>query len=466
MRWRLGIPAAILLVAVVVSVAIVAEESADGAETTYTLSFNANGGGGAPSALKGTSSDGSYTFTVPETVPTNPGLTFKGWATTANGSAAVQPGESYTVSKSTTLFAVWEGRYTLNFNANGGEGAPSSISTVRAGGAEFTIPYEWPVKSGKAFKGWGSTSSGSVAYKPGSIIKINKSSVTLYAVWSDSPNTLTVNFVGGGELQPIVCESRDFSFAVVLPVAQEWTDEMFEGGSNAFRGWSSGKQHGSSVYEVGENTVQWGSPTLDLHAMWSVKAVRATLTFDANNGEDAPADMAGQTIGDSHVFIIPDGIPTKFGYLFKGWAANPTATSAAVRPGEQYTVATSSDGYAYEASVTLYAVWQQQVYISSQPETLLIKGEKWEYTPTTPFTIYTLTVTGPSWVKKASLANKVSGTPTEAGEYEVSLKATKIGYADYIQTFTLKVIDAWPVLEFMSDPSVSGQYLYVQEESE
>ncbi|MBR2254804.1 MAG: InlB B-repeat-containing protein [Candidatus Methanomethylophilaceae archaeon] len=50
------------------------------AETyTYKLSFNANGGTGAPSDIVLSSSNASETFTVPSTVPVRQGMSFDGW---------------------------------------------------------------------------------------------------------------------------------------------------------------------------------------------------------------------------------------------------------------------------------------------------------------------------------------------------------------------------------------------------
>ena len=72
--------------------------------TTYTVSFNANGGTGTMADVTGVS--GSYTlpactFTAPA------GQQFKGWATSANGD--VITGTSINVTANTTLYAIWSG---------------------------------------------------------------------------------------------------------------------------------------------------------------------------------------------------------------------------------------------------------------------------------------------------------------------------------------------------------------------
>ena len=70
--------------------------------TTYTVSFNANGGTGTMTAATGIS--GNYTlpangFTAPADQQ------FKGWATSASG--AVITGTSINVTENTTLYAIW-----------------------------------------------------------------------------------------------------------------------------------------------------------------------------------------------------------------------------------------------------------------------------------------------------------------------------------------------------------------------
>ena len=71
--------------------------------TTYTVSFNANGGTGTMADVTGVT--GSYTLpTCTFTAPS--GKQFKGWATSASG--AVITDASITVTADTTLYAIWE----------------------------------------------------------------------------------------------------------------------------------------------------------------------------------------------------------------------------------------------------------------------------------------------------------------------------------------------------------------------
>lgn len=72
---------------------------------TYTVSYNANGGSGAPSSQTKTY---GVNLTLSSTVPTRAGYAFKGWATSSTGAVAYQAGGTYTANSAVTLYAVWE----------------------------------------------------------------------------------------------------------------------------------------------------------------------------------------------------------------------------------------------------------------------------------------------------------------------------------------------------------------------
>ena len=82
------------------------DEDGGDPQTTYTISYNANGGTGAPAAQ---TKMHDTPLTLSSTRPIRSGYTFKGWATSATATTAqYQPGGQYTANASTTLYAVWE----------------------------------------------------------------------------------------------------------------------------------------------------------------------------------------------------------------------------------------------------------------------------------------------------------------------------------------------------------------------
>lgn len=149
------------------------------AKPSYTVSYNANGGSGAP---------GSQTkwygqnLTLSWDRPSRTGHSFAGWATSASGGVAYQPGSVYTGNAGLTLYAKWNAdTYTVSYNANGGSGAPGN--QTKTYGVNLTLSSTKPTRTNYNFLGWStSASSSSVSYNPGSVYTGN-SAITLYAVW-------------------------------------------------------------------------------------------------------------------------------------------------------------------------------------------------------------------------------------------------------------------------------------------
>jgi uncharacterized repeat protein (TIGR02543 family) len=84
----------------------------------YTVTYDANGGRGAPSSQ--TKTHGTA-LTLGTTVPTRAGYTFQGWATSKDGAVAYQPGGEITAEKEVTLYAVWQ-RNKKSFGDADGDG--------------------------------------------------------------------------------------------------------------------------------------------------------------------------------------------------------------------------------------------------------------------------------------------------------------------------------------------------------
>lgn len=180
-------------------------------ETDYTLSYNANGGTSAPGAQTGSSTTGSYTFTVASGVPTWENHTFLGWATTSGATAAAySAGDTITLQKnspSQTLYAVWQEDaiptdYTLSYDANGGTDAPAAdtASTTEASHT-FTVASAEPTWENHTFLGWADAATAdTAAYQGGEEITLYAAAPakTLYAVWEKS--TANIPEAPGGEL--------------------------------------------------------------------------------------------------------------------------------------------------------------------------------------------------------------------------------------------------------------------------
>ncbi len=148
------------------------------AKTSYKISYNANGGSGAPSAQ--TKWHGTN-ITLSSTKPTRTGYTFKGWATSVSGSVAYASGANYTANAAVTLYAVWQAiTYKVTYNANGGSGAPGQ--QTKTYGVTLKLSTAKPTRTNYNFKGWSKTASGAVVYAAGANYTAN-ATITLYAIW-------------------------------------------------------------------------------------------------------------------------------------------------------------------------------------------------------------------------------------------------------------------------------------------
>lgn len=166
------------------------------ARPTYTVSYNANGGSGAPSSQ---TKQHDITLTLSSVKPTRSGYTFAGWGTSATDTGVkYSAGGQYTENSNVTLYAIWTNaaKLTITYNANGGSGAPSSqthlINTVsKISGAK-------PTRDKYVFLGW---STSSTATTPTYIVDgqytnnsfTNGATVTLYAVWMKKSPSIYIN---------------------------------------------------------------------------------------------------------------------------------------------------------------------------------------------------------------------------------------------------------------------------------
>jgi len=74
---------------------------------TLTLHFDANHGRRAPADQIAETDTGSATIVIPSQKPTRFGYVFQGWSTSAAGPLQYRPGSSITITRDTTLYAVW-----------------------------------------------------------------------------------------------------------------------------------------------------------------------------------------------------------------------------------------------------------------------------------------------------------------------------------------------------------------------
>lgn len=234
----------------------------------WTVSFNANGGSGAPgNQYKYYGSN----LTLSSTKPTRAGYTFNGWNTNSSGSGTnYSAGSSYTSNSSTTLYAKWAGNTYYVFykqgTATGGWSTSTyatqsrtfpnattlrtnSMTKSETNDATYTVTYD--------YNGSGQTSSTATAYK--------KRSYTADG-WTTTSGSTTKNYANGASfgsssttsltLYPCFSQSTyDSSITAPSPTRAGYT----------FTGWYTAANGGSKVADAGGSWTPGSTRTVYAH---------------------------------------------------------------------------------------------------------------------------------------------------------------------------------------------------------
>lgn len=230
------------------------------AKTSYTVSYNANNGSGAP---------GNQTkwygenLTLSSTKPTRTGYTFNGWNTKSDGTGTnYSSGGTYSSNSALTLYAKWTiNTYTVSYNANGGSSTPSSQtknygSTINIAGAI--------TRTGYTFGGW--NGSDGVHYSAGAPYSGNYN-LTLTAGWII--NTYTVSYNANGGSGAPSNQTKTYGQNLILS-----STKPTKSGYN-FKGWAT-SQNGAVVYQPGSTYTNNSGVTL--WAVWELAYVKPRIT--------------------------------------------------------------------------------------------------------------------------------------------------------------------------------------------
>ena len=292
--------------------------------TTYTVSFDANGGTGTMADVTGVSGE----YTLPANGFTAPaGKQFKAWSV---GGSEKAVGDKITVTANTTVTAVWENTpvvtYTVSFDANGGTGTMADVTGVSG---EYTLPANgFTAPAGKQFKAW---SVGGVEKAAGDTITVN-ANTTVTAIWENIPVvTYTVSFAANGGTG---------TMADVTGVSGEYTlpaNGFTAPSGKQFKAWSVG-----GVEKAAGDTITVNANTT-VTAIWeNIPVVTYTVSFAANGGTGTMADVTGV----SGEYTLPaNGFTAPSGKQFKAWSVD----------GKEKAV---GDTITVTADTTVKAVWE------------------------------------------------------------------------------------------------------------
>ena len=315
--------------------------------SSYTVSYNANGGSGDISDDTGASidlSDGSG-FTPPSA-----NYSFAGWNTDEHGTGTSYSSGQTGVKADLTLYAVWTQNGTID--ANGGSAAGAYTATYNKAGIEITTA---PTNAGYAIKGYYEAGTGDalVATTAGALQTSTTytdasgywthtgATPTLYTQWENTHElTVNVNDADMGSAEAEETTIAEGSTTSVTATANS---------GYKFRNWTvSGT--GATLTSTTDNptTLTMGSTDATVTASFSALE-HYTITY--NKGEHGSGDaIANGDKTEDADFTLSSSTYTYAGHLQTGWATTDGGEKAYELGGT----------YTANAKLDLYPYWIEQ----------------------------------------------------------------------------------------------------------
>lgn len=389
---------------------------------TYTVSYNAGGGSGAPASQTKTY---GVNLTLSNGTPSWTGHTFVKWNTKADGTGtSYYPGGTFTTNANTTLYAIWSTvTYTVTYNANGGSGAPSS--QTKTYGVALTLSSTKPTRTGYTFSKWNTNASGTgTNYNSGGTYTAN-AAVTLYAVWAI--NTYTVSYNANGGSGAPASQTKTYGTNLTLS-----SSTPTKTGFN-FDHWNTKADDTGTTYSPGGTYS--ANAAVTLYAIWT--RAEYVITYDANGHGTAPATQT-KTAGNS--VVLADALSEPH-LTFDEWNTKADGTGTPYTPGSTYSV---------DADLNLYAIWTPATY------TITFDADGGTVSPATKTVTY--------GEKYGTLPTPTKSGETFYGWFLDDLLVTENSIVDLDNAETLKA--AWSIRSSMrvkgSDGNLHTGALYVK----
>ncbi|MBQ6862690.1 MAG: InlB B-repeat-containing protein [Clostridia bacterium] len=284
----------------------------------YKLSFNANGGTGAPPSQTST--------TIPAKEPTRAGYTFRGWAKSSSAtSPEYRPNDNISFLSNTTLYAVWKKSFYGDLNHDG------IVNT-----ADKTILSEITV---------GLKTADNLVTLKGDLNgdgKLTQTDVLILAKYCDKlTDEFPVEDMFG--LVSITMQKTDYKTGESIKVDTfnvTYTNYVQHKVKTGFT-YTPVKASGTGQQIVTATLGEWSA----IMAIQVSDNSSYTLTYNANGGSGAPGKQTGKTS-----YTISSTVPRRTGYIFLGWSKNSGAITASYEAGNIITLTENT---------TLYAVWKE-----------------------------------------------------------------------------------------------------------
>ena len=308
--------------------------------TPWTISYDANGGTGAPEPQ-------TNHWAVPSTLstvqPTRTGYTFTGWNTIADGSGVPYPSGYtdiyYVWEENRTLYAQWtptEYTITYDLGEGGSVATPNPTSyTIESNAITLVNPTRYCYD----FAGW----TGTGLTEPTKAVTIPTGSTddrSYTATWT--PITYTVRFHKNDGNEDVYTDQT-----LTYNVEQPLTANAFTRNGYSFIGWAE-TADGAVTYADGQSVANLATEqdaVVNLYAKWTETY---SIAYDLAGGTVATPNPTTYTALSEDITLVN---PTRAGYTFTGWTGTDLA-----EPTMTVTIPTGSTGNrAYTATWTAIA---------------------------------------------------------------------------------------------------------------
>jgi len=335
--------------------------------TTYTVTFNINGGNGTTPSTQTVSAGAGITL------PSGSGLSkggysFGGWNTSQSGTGTnYSAGASYTPTVSITLYARWIATgattYTVTFNTNGGSGTAPADQTVAAGSGIILPNGNGLSKSDSTFCGWNTKDDGTGTNYSAGASYTPTGDIELYAKWDVATEIVSLDRIeyywvnehgnlvttSGGVVSVLQGQTLTITAQSTGYIGRQW----YLNGVNTSQ---SGNTYNFSSTTIGNHTVglfvEKDGRLYNTNIAITV-VVHYTVTFNLNGGSGPVPDSQSVSPGSSTYLPGGSGL-IRTGYTFGGWNTNGSGTGTNYNAGASYTPT---------GDITLYAKWLRTVTI-------------------------------------------------------------------------------------------------------
>ncbi|MEI9907912.1 MAG: InlB B-repeat-containing protein [Actinomycetota bacterium] len=292
---------------------------------TYNITYNANGGTGAPSPATWTYGTPAASITG---TPTKVGYVFLGWTTTINNAGTIV--STYSTAADVTVYALWSGTYNITYDVNGATSGSYSPTTFTYGDTPTALNNGSAIaKTSYHFGGWTT-----VLNNPGTIVTTNQTTgdITLHALWL--PNSFNVTYTAGTGVGTPPSQSP-VAFGDTFTVASD--DGLTKAGYH-FVNWD----WGTPPSKAAGATFTMPNHNITFVAQWAANSNAVTYALGGGTGTVPSQDDVAT---DATFSVAPSTGITRSGYTFDDWYDGTSHYD----PSDLYTMGISP--------VTLTATW-------------------------------------------------------------------------------------------------------------